>query len=75
MKIYTLWHEGEGDDAPWIVDAADEYTLDEHNGSFPPAYSAKRDDPHVRELILAVHEKEVRALFKSPVVVAKVVTP
>ena len=71
MHIYTLWHQGDNDDIPWITDAVDEYTVDE-NG-FPPPYIEKRANPLVRELILDVPEKAVRALFASPVVKAAVV--
>lgn len=72
MHIYTLWHQGDNDDIPWITDAVDEYTLDE-NGDFPPPYLEKRTDPLVRKLIIDVPEKAVRALFDSPSVKATVV--
>lgn len=72
MRIYTLWHKGDDDEAPWIIDAVDEYTLD-NNGEFPPPYLQKREDVHVRELIINVPEKAVRELFDSPGVTATVV--
>ncbi len=72
MRIYTLWHEGDDDEAPWIVDAVDEYTID-NNCEFPPPYLEKRADIHVRELIIDVPEGVVRALFTSPGVKATVV--
>lgn len=72
MLIHTLWHAGDDNDAPWIVDAVDEYTID-NNCEFPPDYQAKRQDVHVRELIIDVPEDAVRALFKAPAVKAKVV--
>ena len=72
MKIFTLWHEGDPGEAPWIVDAVDEYTVD-NNCEFPPEYKKKRAMPEHRELILDVPEKAVRALFGSPSVSAKVV--
>jgi hypothetical protein len=71
MRLYTLWHQGDEGDAPWIVDAVDEYTLD-NNCEFPPQYLQKRADIHVRELILDVPEDAVRALFASPSVKATV---
>jgi len=69
--IYTLWHHGDDDDAPWIVDAVDEYTVDENNG-FPPEYQKHRDNPRVRELLIEVPEKDVRAIFDSPTVKATI---
>ena len=72
VRIYTLWHRGDGDDAPWIIDAVDEYTID-NNGEFPPPYLKKREDVNVRELILDVPEAAVRGLFDSPSVKATVV--
>ena len=55
VRIYTLWHRGDDDEAPWIIDAVDEYTID-NNGEFPPPYLKKREDINVRELILDVPE-------------------
>ena len=72
MIIYTLWHAGDDGGAPWIVDAVDEYTID-NNCDFPPEYLKKREDIHVRELILDVPEKAVRALFGPPTVKATIV--
>ncbi len=72
MRIYTLWHVGDDDDAPWIVDAVDEYTVD-NNCEFPPPYAEKRSQPEHRELIIDVPEKAVRALFDSPEVKAEIV--
>jgi hypothetical protein len=72
MRIYTLWHEGDDGDMPYIIDAVDEYTLD-NNGEFPPPYLEKRADIHVRELIIDVPEAAVRALFEAPGVKATVV--
>ena len=72
MRIYTLWHRGDDDEAPWIIDAVDEYTID-NNGEFPPPYLKKREDINVRELILDVPEAAVHGLFDSPSVKATVV--
>ena len=72
MKIWTLWHQGDDNDAPWIVDAIDEYTLD-NNCEFPPPYLKQRESPLVRELIIDVPEAAVRALFDAPLVKAMVV--
>jgi hypothetical protein len=71
LILYTLWHRGDDDDAPWMVDAVDEYTVD-NNCEFPPGYLKHREDIHVRELILDVPEAAVRALFEPPTVKATV---
>lgn len=74
MRIYTLWQrEGSGDqDIPWIVDAVDEYTID-NNGEVPAEYLKKRANINVRELVIDIPEAAVRKLFDSPEVKAKVV--
>ncbi len=72
MIVFTLWHRGDDDDAPWITDAVDKLTVD-NNGEFPPDYVVKRNDINVRELILDVPEAAVRALFEAPSVKAVVV--
>lgn len=72
MKIYTLWHEGQGGDIPWLVGAVDEYTVDENNG-FPEAYAEMRDRIYHRELVIDVPENAVRALFAAPEVKGAIV--
>lgn len=72
MKVYTLWHRGDDNDAPWIVDAVDEYTI-YNNGARPPPYIEKLADPNIRELLIDVPEDAVRALFGTPRVKATVV--
>jgi hypothetical protein len=72
MLIYTLWHEGDPGDVPWLADAVDEYTVD-NNGEFPPDYANKRVDAMHRELIIDVPLTAVQALFDSPTVKARVV--
>lgn len=71
MIVHTLWHRGDDNDAPWIVDAVDEYTLD-NNCEFPPEYLKKREDINIRELIIDIPEAAVRALFEAPTVKATV---
>ena len=71
MRIWTLWHQGDNGDIPWITDAVDEYTVDEND--FPPPYLQKRADPLVRELIIDVPENAVRGLFEPPSVKATVI--
>jgi hypothetical protein len=73
MRIYTLWHEGQGGDLPWLVGAVDEYTVDENRGKFPENYAELRARVYHRELIIDIPQKAVSALFESPEVEAKVV--
>lgn len=72
MKIYTLWHEGQGGDIPWLVGAVDEYTVDENNG-FPEAYAEMRKRTYHRELVIDVPENAVRTLFDSPEVKGSII--
>lgn len=69
MRVYTLWQtEGADDDeAPWLIEAMDQYTA-EQNDELAQAYRKRRDNIHVRELIVDVPEKAVRELFCSPTV-------
>ena len=74
MKIYTLWHQPNRDlEMPCLIDALDEYTLDE-NGGYPESYAERHADTAVRELIIDIPEKSVQALFKVPLVRADVIT-
>ncbi len=73
MLIYTLW-ERENDkdtDIPWIVEAVDEYTID-NNCEFPADYLKKRESVNVREMVIDVPEDAVRNLFDSAHVKATV---
>jgi hypothetical protein len=72
MRVYTLWHEGDPDEFPWILDAVDQYTVDS-NGEFPPPYLKHRADVLVRELIIDISDDAVRALFSAPTVRATVI--
>lgn len=72
MRVYTLWHEGDAGEVPWIIDAVDQYTVN-NNCEFPPPYLKHRADIHVMELIIDVPEDAVRALFSAPSVRATVI--
>lgn len=65
MRVFTLWHEGDAGEIPWILDAVDQYTID-NNGEFPPPYLKHRADIDVREMIIDIPEAAVRALFSAP---------
>jgi len=72
MRVYTLWHAGDDGEVPWILNAVDEYTVD-NNCEFPPPYLKARADIQVRELIIDIPESAVRALFSAPSVKASVI--
>ncbi len=67
MRVYMLWHEGDADEVPWIIDVVDQYTIDV-DGEFPPPYLERRADIGVREMIVDIPEEAVRALFSAPVI-------
>ena len=73
MRVYTLWHAGDDDgEIPWILNAVDQYTVD-NNCEFPPPYLRARADIQVREMIIDIPEDAVRALFRAPSVKATVI--
>ena len=72
MRVYTLWHAGDDGDVPWILNAVDQYTID-NNCEFPPPYLKHRADTQVREMIIDIPEDAVRALFSAPSVRATVI--
>jgi hypothetical protein len=71
MRIWLLWAPSDGDDMPWLADAVDEYTIEEH-GDFPPEYKKRREDFKCREMMIDISEKAVRALFEPPLVKATI---
>ncbi len=72
MKIFTLWVAGDDEDMPWLLDAVDEYTVE--NCGFPDSFLAhQRDYPDAREMIIDIPEDAVRKLFLAPTVKATVV--
>lgn len=73
MRIRTLWQHDGSDDAPWIIDAVDEFTEDAHNG-LPAEYAEKlKKDPALRELIIEVPDEAITGLFTAKKVKANVV--
>jgi hypothetical protein len=73
MRIHTLWQHDGSDDVPWILDAVDEYTIENHSG-LPPDYADKmKNNPALRELIIEIPEAAVRALFRPKAIKAEVV--
>lgn len=72
MIVYTLWRNGDLNDLPWLVDAVDEYTVEDW-GDFPPDYLKKKNDPNVRELAINIPEDAVRDLFEPPPVEGEIV--
>jgi hypothetical protein len=70
MRVYTLWHAGDTGEVPWIINAVDQYTLD--NCECPAPYLKHLADIHVRELIIDIPEDAVRRLFSAPSISATV---
>lgn len=66
MRIFTVWsNEGVADgDMPWLVDAVDEYTI-ENLGDMPDKYKAAALRPCSKELIINIPELAVRHLFET----------
>jgi hypothetical protein len=66
MKIYTLWEEGDALDAPWLVAAVDEYTVEE--AGWPEDYAKEKDlkpnGRQRRELLIEFPDEQVTKIFK-----------
>lgn len=71
MRIHTLWHEGDTDCMPYLIDAADEYLIDE-NGE-PESYIKHRLIRGVRELIIDIPDGTLKKLFSPLEVKGKVI--
>lgn len=74
MLLYILFRKASEDDTdmPWVVEATDEYSIDECNG-FPEGYAKERAKPLTKEILVDVSDSAIEALFESPVVNGKVV--
>lgn len=72
MKIYTLWAVVDPEDGcvPWLVEAVDEYTLDE-NG-YPEKWEQHKQEFDCREMVIEVPDGAVPKLFAVPTVKATV---
>lgn len=71
MKIYTLWgYSPDGDEAPWLVAAVDEYTVEAHDGR--PEFYADEMKYGRREMAIEIPDAAVRKLFKAPMVKGEV---
>lgn len=71
MIVYTLWHKGDDEDPPWVVDALDELTVD--NNGFTDEYTKRLTDPLIRELVIDVPDDALARLFDPGAVKATVV--
>ena len=74
LRIHTLWESSEdldsSPDIPWLVAAADEYTLSDGD---PSTYETAKAKKARRELIIEIDEDAVRTLFDPKVVKGTVV--
>ena len=70
MRIYTLWATAPTNSSPWLVAAADGYTVDEEG--FPKGYEDEAvrvvDGNTRRELIIEIPDEAVDELFHVPVI-------
>ncbi len=59
-------------DEYWVVDAIDEFTLDEWNGRFPPAVQAKLDSlaPNVGLVHVEIPDGSLAAAFPPPATIS-----
>lgn len=76
MKILLLIErESADEEAAWVADAADEYTLDEWNGSLPDALQRvlDRNPGNVRQLWVEIPDDSFRKLWDAPTVSGTVV--
>ena len=67
MIIYTLWAKSDAGELPYIIDAVDEYVVEE-TGDFPSVYQQRKDNPDVREVIITVPDNKIVALFTPPTI-------
>lgn len=75
MRVHLLVQRDADDhSACWVIDAADEYTLDEWHGGLPDEMQAKVDaDPvNVRQLIVTIPDGALALPWATPTVAAEV---
>lgn len=75
MFIYILFRNAgdAADNLPWVVQAVDEYSVEECG--FPENYVAERAKPDTREARISVKDKDVDALFEPAVIVTGKLEP
>lgn len=76
MKVMLIvQREPDTADTAWVVDAADEYTLDEWNGRLPDEMQAKLDaDPdNMRTVWVEIPNNTFARLWQTPTVAGQVV--
>jgi hypothetical protein len=63
MRIFCLFRNDDPDAMPWLVEAVDEYVVEE-NG-FPPQYIKQKDAPNTKEIIVEVSGKDLIKAFAA----------
>lgn len=79
VEIHLLVEREVGtDDACWVIDAVDEYTLDEHNGGYPSDFKTKLektgDGNERRVLIVRLPDGSLEKPWRVPVVEGQVIS-
>lgn len=72
MKIHVLVQRDSQDpDACWVMDAVDEYTMDEWNGAYPDVFQQQIDADRKNRavLIVEVPEDAMQRAFPEPPIV------
>lgn len=77
MKIHLLVErENTREAASWVIDAVDEWTLDEHGGEYPPDFQDKlshlNEDLNRRVLIVEIPDNSLERIWDIPIVSGKV---
>lgn len=78
MKILLIVEREPGtEDIAWVTEAADEYSLDEWNGSLPDALrrALDRDPANVRQLWVEIPNDAFSKLWDVPTLKGSVVQP
>ena len=76
MKVLLLVQH-DGDDAAWVEDAVDEYTLDSWNGALPTGMQDKIDESpgDFRRLWVEIPDGCLDRLWDAPTVIGTVEIP
>jgi hypothetical protein len=73
MKIHTIWATENNPAEAWIIDAWDEYSIDNNKEGWDESLKrARHEYPHVRVIVLSVGGAAIMAAFDPPVVSASV---
>jgi hypothetical protein len=73
MKIHTIWATENNPAEAWIVDAWDEYSIDNNKEGWDESLKrARHEYPHVRVVVLSVGDAAIQRAFSPSEVSASV---